>query len=58
MEVKRIKIHGFKHAPLVREVPTITHKVETTSGKKVTIKTPSDWKLKDIVDAIVERLTK
>lgn len=56
MEIKRIKIKGFEQAPLVRMSPMMTYKAETTDGRKIIVTTTGDWKLKDVVDAIVRGL--
>ena len=58
MEIKRIKVRNFEHPPLVRDKLMITYRVETTDGKKTEVVTTGDWKLKDVVDAIVKGLTK
>ena len=57
MEIKRIRIRNFEHAPMVREKPILTYKIETTDGKKTEVVTTGDWLLKDVVDAIVKGLT-
>ncbi len=57
MEIKRIRIRNFEHAPMVREKPVLTYRIGTTDGKKFEMVTTGDWLLKDVVDEIVRGLT-
>ena len=57
MEIKRVRIKNFEHPPLVRDKLMLIYRVETDDGRKVTLTTTGDWKIGDVVDAIVKGLT-
>ena len=58
MEIKRIRVKNFENAPLVRNTPILVYKAETTDGKKFILQTTGNWKIGEVVDAIVKGLTK
>ena len=57
MEIKRIRIRNFELPRPVKGENILIYKAETKDGKKFTLQTTGNWKVKDVVDAIVKGLT-
>ena len=58
MEIKRIRIRNFELPKPVKGENILIYKADTTDGKKFILQTTGTWKIGDVVDAIVEGLTK